>query len=327
MKKETKQITADVSAAAGQIIVRDYSATLPSVPSHSALERHENAMAFVRTAIETGRFKNQVHYGAVPGVKKPFLWQAGAQLTASAFGLAPKYSVDATEDTDGGFYSYVCTCELVYPPNGMVVGSGIGSANSKESKWAYRWIKKEDFKSDPQLRNVDPDSCRTKSTQYALLYRVPNFDIADLCNTLLKMAKKRAYVDAVLSTFGLGGYIGQDLDAMEGDVRSAAMVAAGYVDAEYSEGPSQAQATEQPASAGLDVGRTLADCRKAFDSRMKNLKVPDETRDRLVERLFAVAEITGWDDPAGPAQVGLAEHWIKANCSKPDQIEKAINER
>src|SRR5690606_23849470 len=60
--------------------------------------------------------------------------------------------------------------------SGLVIGSGMGSCSSLESKYISR----------PR----------------------------DLENTILKMAKKRAYVDATLSTFGLSDQFTQDVEDM-----------------------------------------------------------------------------------------------------------------
>jgi hypothetical protein len=46
----------------------------------------------------------------------------------------------------------------------------------------------------------------------AQLYRIPNDEIADLVNTILKMAQKRALVAATLIATGLSDYFTQDID-------------------------------------------------------------------------------------------------------------------
>jgi len=46
----------------------------------------------------------------------------------------------------------------------------------------------------------------------SLLYRIPNDEIADLANTILKMADKRAFVAATLISTGMSEYYTQDLE-------------------------------------------------------------------------------------------------------------------
>lgn len=75
-----------------------------------------------------------------------------------------------------GFYRYRMSCVLIHRETGAVVGIGVGSCSSIESKYASR----------------------------------PN----DLENTILKMAKKRCFVDAVLTAYALSDRFTQDLDDM-----------------------------------------------------------------------------------------------------------------
>jgi hypothetical protein len=86
-------------------------------------------------------FKKDVDYGVIPGVDKPSLFQAGAQKIARAFQLRPSYTaLTALEDFNTPLFFYRIQCDLIHFPTGLVVGSGWGSANSRESKWGYRWL-------------------------------------------------------------------------------------------------------------------------------------------------------------------------------------------
>lgn len=88
------------------------------------------------------------------------------------------------EGVSYGVYRYVIRCNLVSRKTGVVIGAGIGVASTMESKYIDR----------PR----------------------------DLENTIAKMAKKRAQIDAVLSTFGLSEMFTQDLDDMSGGPTSTA---------------------------------------------------------------------------------------------------------
>jgi hypothetical protein len=76
-----------------------------------------------------------------------------------------------------GIYRYVIRCTL-HRHDGTVVGQGVGACSSLESKYRSR----------------------------------PH----DVENTVFKMAKKRAHIDAVLSSFGLSGMFTQDVLDEEG---------------------------------------------------------------------------------------------------------------
>jgi len=42
--------------------------------------------------------KEQVHYGIIPGCKKPSLWKPGAKKMCAAFRLEPKFETTSRED-------------------------------------------------------------------------------------------------------------------------------------------------------------------------------------------------------------------------------------
>src|ERR1041385_1307682 len=79
--------------------------------------------------------KQDVHYGVIPGTDKPALLKPGAEILCMVFQLAPDFLQD--ERREGDHLEVVVTCKL-YSPSGALVGSGIGSCSTKESKYAYR---------------------------------------------------------------------------------------------------------------------------------------------------------------------------------------------
>lgn len=131
------------------------------------------------------------HYGVIPGTKgKPSLLQPGAEKIAYMFKLVPSYTVERT-DFGGGHREYQVTCTLASRAGGEVMGYGLGTCSTLESKYRYRskWV--------------------NGSKQ-----RYDNPDIADVWNTVLKMAKKRAFVDAVKSTTAASDIFTQDVEDM-----------------------------------------------------------------------------------------------------------------
>ena len=115
-------------------------------------------------------------YGVIPGTRGgPSLWKPGAEKLCGIFGLAVTIAHIETNRQENSL-EYTVTVELVSRHTGAVVGQGIGSCNSGERKY--------------------------KSVL-----------LPDLQNTLLKMAKKRAQIDAVLSATGASGFFEDEDDA------------------------------------------------------------------------------------------------------------------
>ena len=126
------------------------------------------------------------HYDTIIGCgDRPVLLQPGAEKIALMFRFVPKYEI-TKEDLGDNHREYDVTCNLLNE-EGSIVGIGMGLCSTMEKKYRYR----KDW--------------QTKAT-------VENEDIADLWNTVLKMAKKRAFVDAVRSTTAASDIFTQDIE-------------------------------------------------------------------------------------------------------------------
>lgn len=132
--------------------------------------------------------KSGTHYGVIKGTDKPTLLQPGAEKIAYMFKLVPSYKVER-EQLGGGHREYNVECTLTNRESGEVMGFGVGECSTMESKYRYRW-----------------------EGRYPDRRRVENPDIADVWNTCLKMAKKRAFVDAVKSTTAASDVFTQDIE-------------------------------------------------------------------------------------------------------------------
>lgn len=179
-----------------------------------------------------------IDYGVIPGTEKPTLLQPGAQKVCAYFGYVPRYRFDvAIEDWTGEQYNeplfyYRLCCEL--EKDGKRVGEGLGSCSSWESKYRYRMSKRTcpscgaaALIEGRQWKPADPKQwvCYEKKggckAKFAIdderitgqsVGRVANEDFADVINTVLKIGKKRAYIDATLSATGLSQYFTQDVE-------------------------------------------------------------------------------------------------------------------
>lgn len=133
-----------------------------------------------------------VDYGRIPGTPAPSLWDPGANKIASAFNVYPKYALLHAEESDG-LVSYTVESTLLGRSTGKPMGTGIGAASTRETKYKYRWHTAEEARefgySPEQLEGFK----RNKDNKY----RIPNPEYGELVNTIVKMASKRADVDAV----------------------------------------------------------------------------------------------------------------------------------
>ncbi len=122
-------------------------------------------------------------YGVIPGCNKPSLLKPGAEKLCDVFGFSKLCEVtNRIEDWDKGFFCYEVKVSLVNKKTGVIEAEGLGSCNSKEKKFRYQ-------------------------------------DAYSVTNTLLKMSKKRALVDAVLSATRASGLFTQDIEDMQEEIR------------------------------------------------------------------------------------------------------------
>lgn len=115
-----------------------------------------------------------VDFGVIPGTKSPSLLKPGAEKIVWNYGLETRYVLEnAVENYENGFFFYRFRCELW--KNGVHITDGYGSSNSREKKNG----------------------------------NASGFDVA---NTALKIAKKRALVDAAILVGQLSGMFTQDIE-------------------------------------------------------------------------------------------------------------------
>ena len=229
---------------------------MPVMDVKQAVARRGALVGFVQGIMVKG-----ADYGAVSGTDKPTLLKPGAEKLTTFFGLAPVFVSEriVEEFGDDGreplfFYRY--RCELYRA--GTLVGSGIGSCNSRESKYRYRnaarvcphcgkpaIIKGQEQYGGGWICFKKKDGCGAKFADNdpaivnQQMGKVPNPDVADLVNTIDKMAQKRALIAAVLIAVNASEFFTQDVEDM-------------VIDAEYTVAPTgrkEAAAKGNPAPA------------------------------------------------------------------------------
>lgn len=147
------------------------------------------------------------HYYTLQTGQKPALSKEGALNLCSLFKVRVAAEAPCEQHHDDGHYSVRYRVHLVSMRSGDTVADGDGSCSTRESKYAYRWVKAADV---PETINTA--MLVKRSGRYGVQYRVPNSDIADHYNTALKMAYKRAIVAAALCLPLVSELFTQDLD-------------------------------------------------------------------------------------------------------------------
>ena len=177
-------------------------------------QRLDSIQQLMKDVLKAGTKDNnwEGDYGIIPGTgKKPSLWKAGSEKILSMFEIAVDPIVEdlSTEDSR----RYRITVRLSHVPSGNFLGAGLGEASSDETK--YKW--KKTF-SKNEYENTPADRRRIKFGQYkdsnGMWKDTEEMQVrqepADLANTILKMAKKRAQVDATLTVTGASSMFDQD---------------------------------------------------------------------------------------------------------------------
>lgn len=187
--------------------------------------------------LQTALLVEGTDYGALPGIKRPFLHKPGAEKFEKAYGLATRFRVErlvGDGETAPAFqflaHAYVHLGDF----DGPVVAEGIGEANSWETKYRYRSAERvcpkcgvAAIKSGTKRGSTEREfycwsknggcGARFEADDAALTGqdtgKVDNPDPWDLANTLVKMATKRAHVDGILRATGTSGLFTQDDDS------------------------------------------------------------------------------------------------------------------
>ena len=177
-------------------------------------------------------------FGTIPGTPKPTLLKPGADKLCELYGLADEYELLTQVEkfeSDPPLFDYTVKCILTSRRDGRLVATGLGSCNSYEGK--YKWrdsqrvcpnchqtciIKGKEEYGGGWLCFAKKGGCGAKfgdgdpTIEGQKVGRVPNDDIATIKNTILKMAKKRAKIDATLGATRSSGIFTQDIEDIAG---------------------------------------------------------------------------------------------------------------
>lgn len=125
-----------------------------------------------------------IDYGNIPKTDKYCLFKSGAEKLCDLYGYGKRFELISRDvDSEKPYFAYEIKAVLFDSNTGQIVAEGVGCCNSKEKKYL----------------------------KYA------PFDTA---NIVLKMAKKRAFVDAVLTATRSSDVFSQDIVEDDGENKS-----------------------------------------------------------------------------------------------------------
>mgnify|MGYP000895451160 CR=1 FL=1 len=215
--------------------------------------------------------KKDVHYGIIPGCDKPSLYKPGAEKLLSTFQISVEPEVIDLSTPDEARYRVLA--HGVYRNTGVSVGTGIGECSSNEEK--YKWRRAscdEEFDAAPE----DRKRIKWGKTRNGGAYQVKQVrtEIADVANTILKMAKKRAQIDLTLTSTAASDIFTQDIEDLPEEMRETV---SGEGQPEIKRPETTKKAEDIPACA--DCGKPVADnaeeaarvvgwCNKNFGGRL-----------------------------------------------------------
>lgn len=164
------------------------------------------------------------HYGTIPGTKTKSLYKPGAEKLMATFRLACDPIVE--DLSANGEVHYRIKVE-VRSSSGQLLGAGIGECSSQEDKYAWRAaVCKEEFDATPEnRRRVKFAKYNGKVEQKQQVRANP----ADVANTILKMAKKRGLVDAILTVTAASDIFTQDIEDLPEELREEAHPTPAYL--------------------------------------------------------------------------------------------------
>ena len=294
-------------------------ATMPEEEFEQRLASLKKGQERIRL-IKRKLMEKDSHYGIIPGTDKPALLKPGAELLCSIYGLRPDF-IPAIEHGDGATEPSIrvtMRCELhLGDMSGPVVAVGYGASNSWERKHRYRREKrtcpacgvvgsvirgKEEYgggwlcwKKEGGCGAKWPEG--TAKIEQQVVGDTENPDPHDLENTLLKMAKKRAHIDATLTGTASSDLFTQDIDEgppeppakpaqkQSGAKPAQAAPAEREPGSDDEDGPPRARIPVRGSAAWIDPAVLGAECVRLTGKR--------EEASRLLENLIGKTSVRG----------------------------------
>lgn len=157
--------------------------------------------------------KRDTHYGTIPGTPKPTLYKPGAEVLCVTFRIAQEYKIE--DLSSDGHARYRVTCIGRHQTTGITLGEGVGECSSGEEKYKWRGA------ACKAELDYTPENMRRKK-----FYKNGNSvdqirtEPADLANTILKMACKRAMIAMTLNVTAASDIFTQDIEDIPEELRT-----------------------------------------------------------------------------------------------------------
>lgn len=215
--------------------------------------------------------KPKVHYDTIPGTPKPTLLKPGAEALCMAFRVSDDYLVEDLSTPDAVRYRVKCIGS--HQVAGAKLGEGMGEASSDEEK--YRWRKAV---CDEEFEDTPANLRRTKygKASGGGFYRQKQIrtEPADMRNTVLKMALKRAKIGMTINVTACSDMFNQDLEDMEAVLREH------LTDGDHATGEAAKPAAPEKKPFPAD---SFATSMKAWQKAVNKGKTPDEVLATVVQ--------------------------------------------
>jgi len=193
------------------------------------MEQSNKIQDLMKQALKEGQ-----HYGIIPGTKKQSLLKPGAEKINFLFRIGTGDLQVTRTDLPEGHREITIKTPMVHIPTGTIIAYGVGSCSTMESKYRYRQasricpkcgkdaiIKGRENYGGGWLCYGKKGGCGAKWSDDAKeitgqeVGQIENKDIADVYNTVLKMAAKRSYVDGTIKASAASDFFTQDVEDME----------------------------------------------------------------------------------------------------------------
>lgn len=163
-----------------------------------------------------GIMKKDTHYGTIPGTPKPTLYKPGAEVLCVTFRIAQSYRIEDLSDALTARYRV--TCIGTHQVSGIVLGEGPGECSSGEEKYKWRGaVCTEEFDLTPEAMRRLKFAKWKGNVEKKIQVRT---EAADLSNTVLKMACKRAMIAMTLNVTAASDIFTQDIEDLPEELRS-----------------------------------------------------------------------------------------------------------
>lgn len=185
----------------------------PNIATASDMREHVNRIQQVMEAV----MKDGTHFGKIPGTDKPTLLKPGAEVLCATFHIAPSFRVDDLSTEDAIRYRVVCVG--VHQGSGVVLGEGLGECSSNEEKYKWRKASDKEWAAAPDnRRRIKYGFNRAERREYEI--KQVRAEVADVANTILKMAAKRAQVAMTLNVTAASDIFAQDIEDLPEHLRN-----------------------------------------------------------------------------------------------------------